>query len=150
MTKTLLLSTLALAGVLSLSAPLMAEARGGPDRPSFSELDSDSNGEVTQAEFASFRAAKFAERDTNGDGSLSAEEMTAAAENAERAERRVAKMIERHDDNGNGSLELGEIGPSEERMAERFERLDADGSGGISEEEFAEMRGKRGGGRDRG
>ncbi|MEO1703764.1 MAG: calcium-binding protein [Pseudomonadota bacterium] len=148
-TKTTLLAS-AIAAALALTA-VTANAergpRGGGERASFSELDANGDGEVTMAEMAAHAAARFAEADTNGDGSLSSAEMIAARMNgnADRLERRISRFIERADDNGNGTLELGEIGPSEERQQARFERLDTDGSGGISEEEMEAAREARGG-----
>lgn len=146
-------------GITGMAAEAQGKGRGG-ERASFAELDADGNGEVTMAEMQAFAQARFDSVDTNGDGSLSAEELIAAREsqNSDRLERRINRFLERADDNGNGTLEFGEFGPSEERAAERFSRVDADGSGGISEEEMeaakeqrADRRGgsKRGGG-DRG
>ena len=140
-----------LAVVMGLTAVTAdARDRGGPDRerPSFSELDADGNGEVTRAEMEAIKAARFAAADTNGDGSLSVEEMIASrsADNTDRMERRITRFIERADDNGNGTLEINEVGPSEERVTERFERLDSDGSGGLS---MAEMEAGKEGRKDR-
>ena len=138
-------TTYILAGALAVAMGLTAVTadardRGGPDREraSFSELDADGNGEVTMAEMEAFKAARFAAADTDGNGSLSVEEMIAArsSDNEDRMERRINRFIERADDNGNGTLELDEMGPSEERVTARFERLDTDGSGGISEAEM--------------
>ncbi|MEM1236837.1 MAG: EF-hand domain-containing protein [Pseudomonadota bacterium] len=149
--------TYILAGALAVAmgvtgATADARDRGGPDREraSFSELDADGNGEVTRAEMEAFAAARFAAVDIDGDGSLSAEELVAArsADNADRMERRINRFLERADDNGNGKLELEEMGPSEERATARFERLDTDGSGGISEAEMEAAKEGRKGRRD--
>ncbi|MEM8591813.1 MAG: calcium-binding protein [Pseudomonadota bacterium] len=129
----------ALAATMGLTAMAAdAKGRGGGERASFSELDADGSGEVTQAEILAHAQARFDAADMNGDGSLSAEEMIAArSDNAsERLERRVSRFLERADDDGNGTLEFGEFGPSQERAAARFERIDTDGSGGISEAEM--------------
>ncbi|MEM6276131.1 MAG: calcium-binding protein [Pseudomonadota bacterium] len=150
----------ALAAAVSITA-LTADARGGPDGPraDFSTLDADGNGEITQAELLAHAQSRFQAADANGDGTLSADEMLAARENAssERFERRISRMIERRDANGNGVLDFGEFGPSEDRRAAMFERLDADGSGGISQAELeaakeARMgrKGPRDGGADQG
>ena len=138
---------LALASSIALTAaaPVAAKERGG-DRPAFSDLDTDGNGEVTLAEMEAFRAAKFAEIDTDGNGSLSAEELLAAREaDSDRAERRINRMIERADANDNGTIELDEMRGGGERGAERFAEADADGSGGLSEAEMKDAKGKRGG-----
>lgn len=80
--------------------------RGGP----FGLLRHDANqdGQLTRAELTNALEAQFAQMDTNGDGSSTAEERKAARE-ARRAEGR----------------------------GDRFAALDADGNGQVSEEEFA-------------
>ena len=140
-----------LAGVLALTmgvTGLTAQAEGrGPDREraSFSELDANGDGEVTLAEMQARGEARFAAADTDGNGTLSVEELIAARadDGNERLERRINRFIERADDNGDGVLDIEEMGPGEERVADRFERLDTDGSGGLSEEELAAARDMR-------
>lgn len=109
----------------------------GPDgfgpRPSFEELDTDGDGEVTQDEMATMRARNFSAADTDGDGALSLEELRARA--LARAERRSERMLKTLDENGDGKLSAEEM-PHRGGHAEHFSRLDADGSGGISKEEF--------------
>lgn len=104
-------------------------------RMSFEQLDADGNGEVTKAEMQAAAKARFADADANGDGALSRDEMLAAA-NA-RAEKRVDRMMERMDANGDGKITPDERPGMPD---EKFDKIDADGSGGISKEEFAEMR----------
>ena len=125
--------------------------RGGMDeRPSFTELDTDGDGNVTIAEMRARSAARFAEADTDGDGKLTSEELVAAASarTAERAAARMGRMIEWRDTDGDGMLSLAEMGG--DAGPKMFERLDADDDGMISEEEFSAMqeRGKMGRGRE--
>ncbi|MCY4178755.1 MAG: calcium-binding protein [Litoreibacter sp.] len=141
-------SLLIAAGVVVALAPVASfakgEGRGGP-RASFEQLDTDGNGEVTQAEMAAQAATRFAAADTDGDGLLTKEEISAKA--GERAAKRLDRMFERRDANADGALSLEEMQPDAERVASRFEKIDADGSGGISKTEFEEMKsrfGKRG------
>lgn len=139
-------------GLAVATVPLAAEARGekGP-RINFEELDTNSDGELTQAELDAHRMARFASADSNGDGALSKEEMIARAKEGsdERMNRRIDKMMERLDANGDGQLTQEELAArGEGRRGNMFERLDADKSGSISKEEFeqakAMRKGKRG------
>ena len=146
----LLIATIAAGMALAATAEARGE-RTGPMMPTFEELDADANGSVTLTEIETALTARaeaqFAERDTDGDGALSADEMMAGA-NAERAERmaeRIARHIERADENGDGLLQQSELqaqadnrrGGNFDRM---FDRLDADEDGVLTAEEFAEAR----------
>lgn len=128
---------LAGASVIGAGAALAKPGGGHGPRASFEELDVNSDGEVTQAEMESLRARHFAAADSDGDGLLSLEEMTARA--AERGAKRAERMLERFDANGDGALSADEM-PSPRNPDKRFSRLDADGSGGISKEEFEAAR----------
>ena len=131
-----------------------AQAENHRERPDFATLDLNSDGSVSLEEIQAQGDARFASADTNADGALSAQELIAAA--GTRASERAAKMIERHDDNGDGVLQIDEMPRRSvgDRAARMFERVDADGDGVLSQEEFEtakERRGERGGGkRDRG
>lgn len=130
---------LAVALAVSASAALaFGPGQGGRhgERPSFAELDLDKDGQITQAEFEAHRQTRFDAADTDKDGKLSAAEIQ--AEGARRAEDRAAAMIKEFDKDGDGMLSAEEL-PKPKRMGKMFDRLDADNSGGISQEEFAEM-----------
>ncbi|MGH1329786.1 MAG: EF-hand domain-containing protein [Paracoccaceae bacterium] len=164
MMKKTLISALALVAVLGTS--LSASARnadgeghmrhsggmGGEIVTNFEAIDTDGNGALSAAEMEAYKKARFDAADTNGDGALSAEELTAQhqAKQAERAAERQAKMIEKHDKDGSGTLSLDEM--SSDRSAKMFDRLDSDDNGEISKEElekakerFASRRGGHGG-----
>ena len=102
----------------------------------FDAIDADKDGKITEAEIAAHHAARTAAIDTNGDGMLSAEELTAMQLQAmqERATRRAQMMIERLDGDGDGLLSAAEMmaGPSPVRM---FSHIDTDGDGAISKAE---------------
>ncbi len=147
------ISMAALLSGLVLTAGAVS-AENHRERPDFATLDANGDGALTVDELHARGAARFAQVDLNGDGSLSTEEMVAAAE--ARSAGRVARMIERHDENGDGLLQQDELPTRGRGRAERmFERADANDDGTISEEEFElikeRVRAHRGSGRrDRG
>ena len=114
-------------------------AKGGRDHQpaSFEELDTNGDGQVTQAEILAHRQAKFTSADADGDGQISLEEMQAAAQ--VKANERVSKMFERLDENQDGFLSDDEL-PKPRRASKMFERIDTDGSGAISEQEYADAK----------
>lgn len=126
-----------------------AQAEDHRERPDFATLDLNGDGFLSLEELQTQGEARFADVDTNGDGGLSADELIAAAGN--RASERAARMIERHDDNSDGLLQIGEM-PRRggDRAEQMFDRVDADGDGVISLEEFETAKNHRGGGRDHG
>lgn len=134
-----------------------AEGKGQGPRISFSELDSDGDGKITVEELQARQVARLAEADANSDGFLSAEELAAQMQGreAERAEKRIGRMIERLDSDGDGQLSLEEAQARNDGR-HMIDRLDADKDGAVSEAEFAEARGMRGqgkggpGGKERG
>jgi len=124
------------AGIIAAGAVLAKGGPGGPGmRMSFEEIDADGNGEVTQAEMDAIKAARFATADTNGDGALSLEELSAQA--AERAAAHAERMLEKRDANGDGVLSPDEMTKSH-RSGKMMDRFDTDGNGSISKAEFEE------------
>lgn len=130
----------------TIALPVLAQStpEDGPDRAGmlvemFDQIDTDADGEVTEAELAAHKAAEFAAADTNSDGSLGADEIAARhlAKVAEKADDRAAQMIEHRDSDGDGVLSMAEVG---EGPAQRhFSSLDADGNGAISKAEVETM-----------
>lgn len=123
--------------------PIAAQDRGPMPRGpqfEFADLDADNDGKVTPEELQAHAAARFAAADTDGNGTLSVEELIARQEvlRTERMQRGAERMIERMDQNGDGVLSADEMGP---RNGDRlFARLDADDDGAISEEEMTKAR----------
>lgn len=136
-------------GAASLGTVAMADGRKGMegrgDRPDFTQLDANSDGQITQADIDQLREQRFAAADANGDGALSPEEMLAAAEGkaAERMKKRTEAVFERRDTNGDGLLSPDEMKPQD--SARMFKRFDKDGDGAISKAEFEAAKEGRGG-----
>ncbi|MBS8228744.1 EF-hand domain-containing protein [Vannielia litorea] len=139
MKRVLLLTTLIATG---LTVAPMAEARGpgggmggmgmgpgaDPTPPSFAELDTNGDGSLSAEELAAGDAVRFARADANGDGEISAEELAAAAQAREEARRtqRAERMIERLDTDGNGTVSAEEFaaGRPERAQERRAQMLD--------------------------
>lgn len=117
--------------------------------------DSNKDGRVDRAEFDSERAAHFKTVDTNGDGFLSADEMT-AFHDAQRAKMESkqgdmgAKFLKRFDADGDGKVSEAEW-PKKGRMT--FADADGNKDGTVTADELAKMRpphdGKQKDGKDR-
>ena len=136
------------AGAVGAGAVLAQPGGKHGMKMTFEELDTDANGEISQAEIEAMKSARFKAADANGDGMLTLEEMQAHA--LQKAEAHAARMLDKMDANGDGSLSAEEMSKSH-RSGHMFERMDADGSGSISKAEFEQARQhgmKQGHGRD--
>jgi Ca2+-binding EF-hand superfamily protein len=116
---------------LTLAAPALAQdmpgMQGGPGGPGmmFEQFDTNGDGSVTLEEVTAFQDARFAKADTNGDGKLDQAEMVAQAE-AMQAEM-LARMAERMK------------AEAPKRVAHMMIELDTDSDGLLSPEEAAAM-----------
>lgn len=136
---------IALGLMITAVGPAAADHRGDREPIAFSDIDANGDGEITEEEFTTHRAAKRNERfeatDTNNDGLLSEEEIKEAG--GRRAGRRASRMIDRFDANDDGMLSMDELpehgqgrrGGDEDRES-FMDRFDEDNSGTINEAEF--------------
>ena len=137
---------------------LMADMRKGRGGMAFdfTAMDTDKDGKVTEAEIAAYRAAQIAGLDADGNGLISATEMTAQIERqmSARAADMAAQRIAAQDVDGDGSLSVEEL-VSRPVPADMFDRVDTDRDGAITQAEadaaqakmrdrFADMRDGRG------
>lgn len=115
----------------------------------FTAADADGNGALTAEEIRASMKERHKEHmlnrlDTNGDGTLSDEELSKADGKYKgkegKMEKRAAKHFERMDADKSGDISLEEM-QSRRDPAKMVTKLDTDKSGGLSIEEFAEARG---------
>ena len=123
-------------------ADRMGKGAEGPfPRFDFSAIDANKDGKITRQEIAAERTARVALVDTDKDGKLSAPELKAQAlaRAGSRADELVARMIARHDSDGDGLISLAEMaaGPSSMPF---FDRIDSDKDGAISVDEVGAAR----------
>lgn len=112
-----------------------AVARSG-DRSvpaSFEQLDTNGDGRITREEMSALRGARLARADTDSDGLISLSELE--AHSAERSKERAQAMMDRLDANADGMLSSEELGGGA-RAHRMFERADQDGDGAINQAEF--------------
>ncbi|MEM1430683.1 MAG: EF-hand domain-containing protein [Pseudomonadota bacterium] len=140
MIRIVLLTTAIAIGFTATQSSAERGPRGEP--VSFSEIDTDGNGQLTQDEIAAFReraaSRRFSGMDADGDSALSPEEARSVG-----GARLAERLMERFDADGDGALTEAELRSGFEsrgadRRNARFARADADGNGTISAEEFAD------------
>ncbi|MFZ1511855.1 MAG: histidine kinase [Tabrizicola sp.] len=131
-----LLGTAALAqkGEMGMGGP--GEGRGAMLTEMFDTMDADKDGKLTYAEMEAHRKVEFAAADTNGDGVLSPEELSARAlaRFQEKLGERTQGMLDTMDNDGNGSLSEAEMG--EGPGMRNFARIDADNDGFVTRDEI--------------
>lgn len=129
----------------------MERMQRGMDRM-FDRFDNNGDGQIDQSDLEDTRAGNFAAVDTDGDGSISADELIQHQDARRLA--RVERHLERMDRNGDGSVTEDEFGDRRQhaRRGERssaaslFERFDQDEDGVVTRDEthaWAEEMGRR-------
>lgn len=127
-------AVLAQKGEMGMGGP--GEGRGAMLTEMFDTMDADKDGKLTYAEMEAHRKVEFAAADTNGDGVLSPEELSARAlaRFQEKLGERTQGMLDTMDNDGNGSLSEAEMG--EGPGMRNFARIDADNDGFVTRDEI--------------
>lgn len=140
--KKVILGSAAVLGLSVLAFSAMAAPQGRPGGPGgFSRLDTNGDGKITAEEMSARQTKLIAAADKNGDGALTQEELKAYHE-ARRAE---WKKKHSPDKNGDGVISKKEFAAASEA---RFARMDKNGDGVLSKDEMPKPRGhhdRRGG-----
>ncbi|AXI55585.1 calcium-binding protein [Sulfitobacter sp. JL08] len=134
MKRTAFITGIILAGfsVTALASVAVAKGQRG-HHMTFSQIDTDGNGQITREEMQSIVENRFAAADADADGFLTRAELEKAA--AERAKERVTQMMERMDTDRDGKITLAEMKPRRD-PSRMFDRVDSDSDGVISQAEF--------------
>lgn len=149
MTRTSKLAGVTLATLAAALLATTAMAERGPGRDhaqggapfaalDFAAIDANKDGKITPEEIDAHRTAQITAADTDGDGLLSADELSALnmSRMSARAGDMAQKMIERMDTDKDGKLSAAEM-PARQGGQRMFERLDTDKDGALSEAEIA-------------
>ncbi len=143
MKRNLIIGTI-LATAVGVTAVSVAAKEGGKmgkrggAMHSFEQLDTNGDGFVTAEELSAQVSARFDGLDADDNDLISREELLAHAqsEGNERMVNGLDKMFARMDANKDGALSEEEMKPREDRAARMIEKMDADKDGKISKAEF--------------
>ena len=145
--KTLMIAALGAAVTVPMALALSSDGNAqpgpggqfgdrGPDAM-FEAFDLNADGQVTREEVDQFRADRFAEVDTNGDGTVSEAEFVAHAQ--ARAAERAAERFSALDADGDGALGPDVLASTQ--LGDMFARLDQNDDGVITQDELSARRG---------
>lgn len=93
----------------------------------FTQIDTDQDGRITQAEIDTFRAAKVGTADASGDGALSLDEFDTLYRELTRT--RMVRAFQSLDADGDGVITAAEM---DTRFGSLVDRMDRDGDGALS------------------
>lgn len=150
--KIMKIRSIALLSLVSLGIPLAAQPQNprnpgrSADRPANFErvlerFDANQNGSLSKDEVGRRLADNFEAIDADGDGELSASELTAAREGGRQRVKEKADRIKDADVDGNRAISIDEASAAGmQRLVDNFDRIDADGDGEITRREMRAFR----------
>ena len=97
------------------------------------EMDANSDGAISKAEFDAFNAKRFKAMDANGDGKISHNEIK--PEHQKTLEKGKGKRFDEADANHDGALTLEEA-ETMPMLSKRFDKMDANHDGKLTREEM--------------
>ncbi|WP_375593585.1 hypothetical protein ABWI00_16215 [Algihabitans albus] len=112
--------------------------RGGQIMQMFEQVDLDGDGQITRAEVTQVRDQRFADSDTDGDGTLALDEFEQLW--LQMVRERMVDRFQSLDADGDGRITAAEFDRPIDRM---FSRMDADEDGAVSRSEIREHHGRR-------
>lgn len=129
--------------VVALAAPTaFAERHGGDRAERFMQADTNGDGTISLDEVRAADAERFSDADASGDGFISKDELAAFGESKreERREGRQDRRFDRLDANDDGLISAAEHA---NRETPRFDRADANNDGLVTREEIDSVAPKR-------
>ncbi len=138
----------ALGGTLLAGAAMAAQTAQPRAERHMNRLDTDNSGTISRAEMLAAAEARFAKRDANKDGQLSADEMSRkhmrARSRHHRGPRGHGGMFRHLDANSDGVVTRDEAQQqAATRAMKHFDRFDANKDGRIDRAEIAQHRAER-------
>ncbi|GAA0710753.1 hypothetical protein [Dokdonella soli] len=145
---TLLASALLGAAALASAADPAADAgaaraakRAEFQQRLFDKIDTNHDGVISRAEYQTWVDSRFARLDTDGDGSVDAQEIAASPAVAHRVQKRAEGFVKRYDTSGTGKVSKADF---EAKEMARFDHLSS-GADTLTEQQLAAHHGGSGG-----
>jgi len=104
----------------------------------FDQIDTNHDGVISRAEYQAWVDSRFAKFDTNGDGSIDAQEIIASPVTAQRVQARAEGFVKRYDTSGTGKVSKSDF---EAKEMARFDRLSG-GADTLTPDQLAAHRGR--------
>lgn len=104
----------------------------------FDQIDTNHDGVISRAEYQAWVDSRYAKLDSNGDGSVDAQEIIASPAVAQRVQARAEGFVKRYDTSGTGKVSRSDF---EAKEMARFDRLSG-GADTLTADQLAAHRGR--------